>query len=88
MLRMDAWASHLTFPSSPSDKAGSIAGSGGATQGAEWKWTLLRMGHNVGLCPWRPRNVAVARGPGRFLRTLGLDTAPKSKFPLWRGEVF
>ena len=34
---------------------------GRATQGAELKWTLLRMGHHVGSCPWRPWNVAVAR---------------------------
>ena len=81
---MDALASYLKFPLSPCDKAGSIAGSGGAMHGAVWKWTVLRMGHHVGLCPWRPRNVAVALGPGRILRTLGLDTAPKSKFPLWR----
>ena len=66
MLRMDAWASHLTFPLSPSDKAGSIAVSGGATQGAEWKWTVLRMGHNVGLWPWRPSNVQWLGGPEGF----------------------
>ena len=35
------------------------AGSGGATQRAEVKWTLLRMGHHVGLCLWRPWIVVV-----------------------------
>ena len=39
------------------------AGSGGETDRVELKWTLLWMGPNVGLCPWRPWNEAVAQGP-------------------------
>ena len=62
VLKMDAWASGLAFQLSPSETARLIAAYDVAAEGAELKCILLRIGHNVGLCPWRPWNGAVAPG--------------------------
>ena len=60
---MDGWEARLSFLLCPSGKKVRSAGSGGETERVELKWTLLWMGPNVGLYPWRPWNEAVAQGP-------------------------
>ena len=49
------------------------AGSGGAPQGAELNWALVRVGQNVGRCPWRLWNVAVELGTFSSFQNGGLS---------------
>lgn len=84
--RLISWLSHRfsAFWVRSSD----LLALGRAAEGVELKRTLLRLGPNVGLCPWRPWNVLVAQRPCRFLLPEGSATAPAGKLPMWRGESF
>ena len=63
VLRMDGWVAHLAFQLSQATRQVRSAGSGGATEESELKWTLPWMCPNMILCLRRPWNEAVALGP-------------------------